>query len=270
MASDFVPPLLSIQASPSVMRTCRMLHEGLGTRAAELARRFSEGGVDARDITPANLRAFLQFYCINSAIPRMAHCRETEGTAPHEVYRILAETAGQLCTFHAGKFQARDVPPYNHQALGTTFRSLETLFRDLLKETDEDPYRVIPLVPIGGEQFQGEIPAHEIADGDVVLYLSVANEGMSDRAILDGAGRLIVSSPSRIAQLVQYNRPGLRFDHVAVPPPMIPRRRGTVYFQLENRGEHWDAIRASSGLVVKLPAALGESQLELILLGGRK
>jgi len=62
----------------------------------------------------------------------------------------------------------------------------------------------------------------------------------------------------------------LKIDHVPIPPPTVPRRQGTVYFQLDNRGEHWDAIRASSSLAVKMPPALGGSQIELILLGGKR
>jgi type VI secretion system protein ImpJ len=270
LVPEFVPPLLSIQASPSVMRVCRSVHEAFTTRATELARRFTESGVDARDITPANLRAFLQFYCINSAIPRVAYCRETQGTSPQRLYEILAQTAGQLCTFHAGRFHSRDVPPYNHQALGTTFGDLEKMLRDLLKDADHDPYRVLPLVSVGAGQYEGALPAEYVFDTDAVLYLSLASEGMSDRSLLESAARVLVSSPSRLSQLVQYNRPGLKIDHVPIPPPTIPRRQGTVYFQLDNRGEHWDAIRASSSLAVKMPPALGGSQIELILLGGKR
>jgi type VI secretion system protein ImpJ len=269
MVPEFVPPILSIQASPFVVRVCRVLHEAFTSRASELTNRFIEGGVDARDITASNLRAFMQFFAINGAIPRLAHIRETEGARPQDLYRILAEIAGQLCTFQAGKYRARDVPAYNHQALGGTFGGLEVLIRDLLKDSDQDPYRVIPLIAVGGDQYDAQLPTHEVFETDAVLYLSLVSEGMLDRSILEAAARVIVSAPGRIAQLVQHNLPGLRIEHVPVPPPAIPRRRGTLYFQLENRGDHWEAIRTSSSLAVKLPPVLGESQVELILLGGK-
>ena len=67
---------------------------------------------------------------------------------------------------------------------------------------------------------------------------------------------------------------GLPLQLVAVPPPAIPRRRNTYYYQLDTRGssseaqKDWEAIAASRGLSIEIPRDIRSAQFELLGLEG--
>jgi predicted component of type VI protein secretion system len=86
--------------------------------------------------------------------------------------------------------------------------------------------------------------------------------------------RIIVASPDRIAQKLDLNLRGLPLQLVAVPPPAIPRRRNTWYYQLDTRGStaeaqrDWEAIVASRSLAIDIPREILAAQFELLGLEG--
>jgi type VI secretion system protein ImpJ len=270
MEETFVPPLLALGASPYLERLARSLLERLAARSSELGARFTEGGADARDITPANLRAFLHFAVVNGAVPLLAHYRNLPGLHPEGFYRVLAALIGQLSTFNAARLHPRDVPPYDHENLGAVFTTCERLVVDLLELRVSQGYIVIPLVPAGEGRSSAVIEKESLLTPSSALFLAVSSEGLNERDILSGAPRIIVASPDRIQQRISLNLPGLPLQFTAVPPPAIPRRRGTYYFQLDSRGPEWEAIRAARSLVLDLPPDLRSAQIELLGLEGER
>jgi type VI secretion system protein ImpJ len=85
-----------------------------------------------------------------------------------------------------------------------------------------------------------------------------------ERDLLALAPRVLIASLDRIQQKVNNRLPGLAIHHLTVPPPTVPRRRGTSYFQLEGRGTEWEAIRAAKNLAIDVPPEWRQVQLELL------
>ncbi|MFN0151291.1 MAG: type VI secretion system baseplate subunit TssK [bacterium] len=270
LQDDFVPPLLSAQASPFLAAMMRSLLERLVARSSELGARFSEGGADARDITPANLRAFLQLSVINGAIPVFAHLKPLETIHPERVYTVLAELAGRLSTFNPAKVKPRDLPPYDHMNLGPAFVALERIIVDLLDLQHADAYVVIPLAPAGEGRFHAAFAKESLLEPNSTLILTASSEQMSEREILAVAPRVLISSIDRIQQKVNNRLPGLALHPLAVPPPAVPRRRGTTYFQLDARGPEWEAIRAAKNLAIDAPPEWRALALELLGVEGSR
>lgn len=266
----WTPPLLNVKASPWLERVLRGLLERLTARSSELAGRFTDAGSDARDITPANLRAFLQFSMINQTIPMLAHFRDAASTHPETMYRYFATLAGGLATFNSKRLHPRDVPPYQHEALGEIFAALERILIDLLEVGPQQGYIVIPLVPIGEGRQQATFDRDSLLEPSTTLILAITGETMDERDVQAGASRVILASVDRIQQKINMRLPGLPLHIMAVPPPAIPRRRGTVYLQLDARGGDWEAIKMARNLAVDIPMDLRAAQFELLALeGGR-
>lgn len=264
------PPLLNVKASPFIDRVLRSLLERLSARSTELAGRFTDAGSDARDITPANLRAFLQFSIINQTIPILAHFRDAQATHPESMHRLLAGLVGGLTTFNSRRLHPRDVPSYNHDAIGETLAALERLLVDLLEVGPQQGYTVIPLTPAGDGRKQGTFDRDSLLEPTTTLILAITGESMDERDIQSGASRVIMAAADRIDQKINMRLPGLPLHLMAVPPPAIPRRRGTVYLQLDTRGGDWEAIRMSRVLALDIPMDLRQAQFELLALeGGR-
>jgi type VI secretion system protein ImpJ len=270
MVERFVPPLLSIAASPWLAGLTRSLLERLAARSSELAARFGEAGVDARDITPANLRAFLQFSVTNGAIPLLAHFRNVGNVHPETLYRTLAQIAGGLATFNPQRFHPRDLPRYDHADLGESFVALERIIVDLLELKVSQGYVVVPLARVGDGRYQAAFEKEGLLEPTISLILAASSEQVGDREILALAPRVIVASSDRIQQKVNNRLPGLALHHLAVPPPAIPRRSGTIYFQLDNRGADWEAIRGAKNLAIDVPPEFRGVALELLGLEGAR
>lgn len=268
--AEFVPPVLSTQASPFLTGMVRSLLERLVARSSELGARFSEGGADARDITPANLRAFLQLSVVNGAIPVFAHMKALETLHPERLYTVLAELAGRLSTFNPAKVKPRDLPEYDHANLGPAFAALERTIVDLLELRHADAYVVVPLAPVGEGRFHAAFAKESLLEPNSTLILTASSEQMGEREILAVAQRVLISSVDRIQQKVNNRLPGLALHPLAVPPPAVPRRRGTTYFQLDARGPEWEAIRGAKNLAIDVPPEWRPLALELLGIEGAR
>lgn len=274
IVEEFVPPLLNLTASGYLVKLCRTLLERLSARSKQLGERFTESGVNARDITPANLRAFLQFTVVNQTIPLLAHFREVAGVHPEEFYRVFAALVGQLCTFNPTRFHPRDIPPYNHTMIGPVFKQLESMLVELLdiKEVAHG-YEVIPLATVSEGRLHGQFTRESSLQPSTALILTFTGgpgEEVNEPDLVASIQQIIVASQDRISQKLALSLPGLVLHHLPVPPPVIPRARGTTYFQLAAQGNDWDAIRESKNLAIQLPPRYRGLKLELLSLeGGR-
>ncbi len=266
---NFVPPLLAISGSEYLMKICRGLLERLSSRSSELGSRFTDAGVNARDITPANLRAFLQFSAINTVLPQLAHLREVGTIHPETFYRMFAGLVGQLCTFNPKQFHPRDVPAYNHVELGAVFGQLQSMLVELLdiKEVAQG-YDVIPLTPGADGRYTGQLAKEAYFQPSTALILSLAGDAVAEEQVLPAITRVICTSQDRIDQKMAMSLPGLPLRHMAVPPPAIPRSQLTYYFQLEMAGADWEAIRESRSLALQVPPDLRGLKVELLGLVG--
>ena len=274
LVDAYVPPLLAIGASPYLVQLNRSLLERLVTRSSAMAANFAESGADGRDITPANLRSFLYFSFINGVIPHLAHFRANEGTNPETLYRLLAGLAGQLSTFNAARLHPRDVPVYRHEDAGPVFAELEKIIVDMLELKDSQGYTVLPLTSVGEGRMQARIDKDSLLTSTAAIYLSVASEEIGENEIASNVARIIVASPDRIEQKLSLNLRGLPLQLISVPPPAIPRRRNTWYYQLDTRGgtseaqKDWEAITLARALEIDIPKDIRGAQFELLGLEG--
>ncbi|MDZ4803597.1 MAG: type VI secretion system baseplate subunit TssK [Candidatus Eisenbacteria bacterium] len=267
--ADFVPPLLNIKASAVVTEMVRGLVERLSARSSELGARFTEAGSDARDVTNANLRAFMNFFVVNGAIPPLAHFRSAPLVHPETLHRFLAALAGQLATFNARRLHPRDLPDYDHFEPGPVMKTLERILLDLLELEVSQGYEVIPLVPAGEGRVNARIPRATFFEPGAALILTVGGESLGEADVSGGVRRLVVASQDKIQQKLNNRLPGLALHPLPVPPPAIPRRRNTWYFQLDSRGADWEAIRAALNLAIDIPTELQAAQIELLGLEAR-
>jgi len=274
LVDEFVPPLLSLAGSPYLMQLNREILELLVTQSTEKGNSFRESG--GGDITPANLTSFFRFSIINGAIPLLAHCREIPAIHPEALYRVLASLLGQLATLHPNRLHPRDVPAYRHGDPGPVFTQLKSLIFELSEIADSQGYIVIPLTELHKGRFQARIERSALLQPTAALYLSISSDDIAESEISGSISRVIVASPDRIEQKLSHALRGLPLQLVAVPPPSIPRRRNTWYYQLDTRGSSseaqrdWEAIAASQSLVLEIPQAIQDARFELLgLEGGR-
>ena len=262
LRDEFVPPILSIGASEWMMRGLRRRLERLVTLSGEVARRRRHRG-DQADFASTDTVSFWRLHTVNTAIPRLAHFLDAENrhTHPERVYETLATLAGSLCSMHP-EHTPRDVPPYRHQDLRATFTALDALLDKLDQDVTVTNFISVPLKK-EGVAFKGELRDLRLFDPTTRWYLGVRTDLDETRAIVDLPQSVKIASTDRIESLIAYALSGLPLRHERVPPPTLPVRKGTLYFEIEKRGDEWEPIAGAKNLAAYLPPEIPSPDLEL-------
>jgi len=269
LVEEYVPPVLRVGASPSLMSTVKRLQEKMAASATELANSVG----DPREMTPSRFRHALQLLAINQTIPVLAHAIEHGSIHPEDVYRVLSAATGQLmATSDPRQHHPRDVPAYRHEDLGPQFVRLADLMRELLGSGPAEEYRTVRLSPSDEPgQYDGTIEHEGLLAPHAALFLAVAyGDEMGEVEVERQMKRAIVAAKDRIVELSRRQIPGVG-RRLTTPPPAIRRRPGTLYFQLLCDGPEWEAIAASRELALQLPPQLRDvGKPELLGIEGKR
>src|SRR3989441_8833826 len=122
---DYIPPLLQVGASETLMELLRRVIEILDAKSETLAgQRRKE---QTRDVA-----SFWLTHAIHSSLAPLRHVLEVKRSRPEQAYTELARLAGALCTF-ALDSHPRELPAYDHGRLGECFGALERHIRTHLE-----------------------------------------------------------------------------------------------------------------------------------------
>ena len=124
-------------------------------------------------------------------------------------------------------------------------------------------YTRIPL----DEQRQNLYFAHP--EGDLLeraqFYLIARSEAMQEAQLVQTLPQMIrVASPDTIDAVLRSYTRALGVEHTSRLPSGVPMDDRATYFQLQKRGPFWEAIQASGGLAVFVPAEFSALDMELI------
>jgi type VI secretion system protein ImpJ len=98
------------------------------------------------------------------------------------------------------------------------------------------------------------------------MYLAVSAETKADEIARKAPQLMKISSADRIDRLMKRALPGLPIQYLQNPPSALPVRLDYQYFELDLRGEDWDAIKVARNLAVYVPTDLPSAKLELVIL----
>lgn len=258
----YVPPCLSIGASELLMRLLRAELEMLITKSTDLSdRRRQRGGV--ADFSSSDSANFWLLHTVNGYIPLFTHLVSQRRAHPEEAYRTLAALAGALCTFSA-EVHPRDVPAYDHRALGETFAGLHGLFGRLLETVVPTKAARIDLESRDGSLYVGRIADPRLLEAGAGLFLGARAELEEQRLIRELPAKLKIASLDRIDVLIANALPGVPLNFTRVPPAALPVRASYVYFQLDSNCTDWEGIRGSKNVAIFAPKDVPGLNLELM------
>jgi type VI secretion system protein ImpJ len=262
--AGFIPPLLSIGASPQMTGIVRRLVEVLAAKSTALAGMRRQRNVGLADFGVSDVANFWLLYTVNTHLPRFRHLLESRAGHPAALYMAMSELAGSLTTF-AGEVQAGAVPAYDHLDLTGCFGRLDALLHPLLEAAVPQKCVTLPLRRTEASVFAVALDEDRYFAAPE-LYLAVAAAGRPEEVIRRVPQLLKISSADRIEGLMRRALPGVALRHVPDPPAAVPLKLNYHYFAVERSGEDWDAIRLSRHLAAYVPADLPEPQLEAVIL----
>jgi type VI secretion system protein ImpJ len=262
--TEFVPPLLDIRVSDLLLAIARRLVETLGARSGELASMRRHKNQSLADFTTADIASFWLLYTINVHFPVLRHLFEVKGGHPEELFSVMLDLAGSLTTFSID-LHPRDLPVYDHDALGTCFRELDDKLRLLLDTVVPKNYVSLPL-----RQVQPSIYAASLANEEYFrntrFYLAIRADMDHGELISRAPAMVKVSSANQVETLVRHAVSGLTLTHVVRPPSRLPVKLHFEYFSLTQSGPYWDAMVRSRNLAAYVPDDFPSPELELIVL----
>lgn len=169
---EFIPPLLSLAASPTLVSELGELLHRLQARRRRLMAMRRESNARMADFAVADVSLFWLLNALNSAEPVLSELHQYPSRHPELLYRELARLAGSLLTFSL-EHHLEAIPRYRHASPEQVFPPLFALLDTLLEVSL--PSRVIAIVLEQGadrEIWRGRLHDARLREG-ADFYLSV-------------------------------------------------------------------------------------------------
>ncbi len=260
----YVPPLLNIAASSYLISVVRRLVEITSAKSSQLAGMRRQKNQTLAEFTSADIASFWLLYTINTHLPLLRHIHESRRGHPEGLFSVMLSLAGALTTFSL-ELHPRDLPAYDHEALGGCFGDLDQKLRILLETVVPSNFVSLPLKPVRPFIYATALDEDKYLK-NTKMYLAV-NAEMGEADLIYKAPQLIkVCSANHIEHLVQHALPGLQLTHMTTPPGSIPIKLNYQYFSLNQSGLAWEAVGRARNLAAYVPADIQNPQLELIIL----
>ena len=258
----FIPPCLSLRASPRLLLMCRQLLDILGEKSRNLAGTGTSLGDLSAGLSARQVASFWFLHAVNTALASLRHVGFVKYPHPEELYRVLATLGGALCTFGLD-MQPNQLPLYDHNNLTATFEQLDNHIRDHLELLQPTRCIEIPLQPSANYTFEGDVTDSRTL-GKARWILGI-HSSVSEAALIASAPKLVkICSARFVGELVRRALPGLDLTHLSIPPAAISPRVEFQYFGITRSGPGWDDIVKSKRVGVYVPGELPNPEIQLM------
>ena len=259
---EFIPPLLSLAASPTLVSELGELLHRLQARRRRLMAMRRESNARMADFAVADVSLFWLLNALNSAEPVLGYFLRYRQSPPERLYPELARLAGSLLTFSL-THQANAVPIYQHDQLNAVFPPLFDLLSDLLEASL--PSRVVAIALEHDARlhfWQARLHDARLREG-ADYYLSVRSSVPVAQLQEQFPRQCKVGSPDHVKAIVNSSRTGVPLTPLRHVPAAIPLRLENQYFSLDVSHPLATEMLQSGTCMFYVPGMLGEPELEL-------
>jgi type VI secretion system protein ImpJ len=217
--SAFVPPILSIAASPFIEGGLRRILDGLSNRRLALKRAAPRTSNDsARQWILSSISGF---------IPRLVDVLERRAH-PHLAYSTVVEALGALAAFTPRGDVA--IPAFDFDHLGEVFANLFHSFQIVLDALGAEQYQRVPLVASDQATLYAVLKEAGIFRKD--FYVVVAGEDL-ERIRTEVPRIFKIAAWNDLARVLATHSRGVTLEPQQSSPEALPHMPGSVYFRLE-------------------------------------
>ncbi len=274
IAQDYIPPSLTFNASPTLMKVVSEIRDQVTSRGYQLEEHKSRRGVQTAEFGSRDMVYFLALRSINRYVPLLFHCTKAESAHPWQIYGILRQLIGELTTFSEevgvlgvvrNREKASPIPDYDHDAIWNCFSRAQDMIAHLLDQITAGPEYVIRLAS-DGTYFGAELKP-SIFEGRNRYYLAVRTDS-DQKNVLQALGNLAkLSSRECMHMLVTQALSGISLEYLQIPPQELPRRAHTVYFRIDNHDDQWASVAKSRTIALFWHDAPEDAEIELMVVG---
>lgn len=259
----FIPPCVSVSASPALEEILRSLIGNLSAKCESLYRLQRQPRGHTIEVPSGDASSFWMLNIALGASAVLMHIAKAGHIHPERLFERLRELAGSLMAF-SRKYTISDLPAYSHEDPAPAFHAMSSMIRDLLDTVVSSKYITIPLtVSDNSMRYQQGRLDSSLAAGKASFYISVSANMPALNLVAEVPRQLKVASPDAIDSLVRNALPGVQLVYMPQVPTEVPVRPDTYHFSLENRGELYEAMLKSQAVAIYAPSTFSDLKLEL-------
>ena len=257
---SFIPPLLSCDAwKPLADGIVRAIGDRLDKKIDWLVQQMTTQGITFDRQAPGDALVLRQLQQLNEAVSVLGVLVAAPGVHPLTAFLELSRIVGQLAIFGALR-RPPELPHYHHDDLGTCFAALKHHLDAQLDIVVEPEYKERAFIGAGSRLQVGLEPGWLEPSWQMYIGVQSSVEASHCIAMLTKAGQLDmkVGSSDRVEELFRQGAAGLRFAAEPLPPQMLPKIPGQVYFQLhaDAKNPEWLNVKKSLTLALRLNETL--------------
>jgi type VI secretion system protein ImpJ len=268
----FIPPCLTVAGSEVLLKLVKEVRDQIAARSRQLEEYKRQRGIQTAEFGSRDMVYLLALRSLNRYVPTLFHFTETQQVHPWAVYAALRQLIGELSTFServnvlgelAGGTQA--LPAYDHRNLWECFSAAQALIAQLLDEITAGPEYIFRLV-YDGTYFAADLnPVVFEARNRFFLVLKTEED---PKAVFQSLGTVVkMSSREHLPILIARALPGIKIEHLPVPPQELPRRAHSLYFSVDIHSDLWSFVEKSRNLALYWDSAPEDLEVELMVVG---
>lgn len=267
---DYVPPCITVSASPVLTGLAREIGDKLSFRGHELEAHKKKRGIHNAEFGSRDMVYLLALRSFNRYIPYFHQLHDGHPVHPFELYTLVKQLVGELSSFSEKiNVLGQDddgnhlLPSYDHQDLWTCFSRATVLVSGLLDEITAGPEYVLPL-PYDDSRYSCLMKS-EYLEGDNHFYLVIRTEE-DIKQVLDAIDIGVKVCSLKVLPLhIERALPGAQIEYLPIPPQELPRHRNAKYFRIDNHGEQWAQIEKDKSLGVHWDNPPEDLKMELMI-----
>ena len=261
----FVPPSLSLNASPALTNMLRRLIDILDEKSTVFSNEQQQRtGVFQAGMSARHVAQYWFLHAINSNVAILRHFLLSHHVHPQELFREMSRLAGALCTFGL-EVHPRSLPTYDHKDAWTSFAPLDEHIRRHLEIVMPSKAIKIPLRPVESFLYNGEIKDERCLGPSRWILEIHSHIGEAD--LIQRVPKLVkICSARFVVELIKRALPGLDLNHLHVPPAEIAAKVESQYFSVHRAGPCWDHMVQTRQVGVYVPAEIPTPEMSLIVL----
>ena len=261
---NFIPPLLSVGASPVLMSMLRRLLQAMEQTAKSVVKPKDLGTPTAGGFSAQGIANAWFLHCMNSSLLPLEHLAFTRRAHPEAVYRELARLAGALCTFGLDSHPSA-LSAYDHAHPAECFQALCHHIRTHLELIVPSNCVSIPLERVAAYFWQGKITDQRTLSRS--RWIFGIHAAIGEAEVIAKSPQLVkICSREFLPKLVSRALPGLKLSHLPVPPPALSPRLETQYFGIDKAGPCWEHIIQTRELAIYVPGELPDPDVDLFVI----
>jgi type VI secretion system protein ImpJ len=272
LSEQFLPPLLKVTGSDLLFKLVKEIRDQVAARGRQLEQFKRQRGIQTAEFGARDMVYLLALRSLNRYVPLLYHLTEAPQVHPWAAYGVLRQLIGELSSF-SEKYNVlgealegdRVVPAYDHRNLWECFATAQIVIAQLLDEITAGPEYVIRLV-FDGTYYAAELPP-AIFDARKRYYLVVRTEADPKQVIHNLTVIAKLSPREHLPILIARALPGIKLEHLPVPPQELPRRVFCVYFQIDHHNDQWLLLEKSRNLALYWDTAPEDLEVEFMVLG---